>query len=142
MLDAYQTSIWVLCAFFTLFGVILLTMSRNVGRPEDTSFLKARIFLFLFALLYFSLAHYAAYSAIVYSVEYGTQPACTNLINTTSTNLSTNLTSYTYVSSCSTTPPAAQNAFQVGLGYVLWIELVILLLGSLYLIIDRAARRW
>lgn len=139
-LPSYEASIWVLTGFFTLYGLIFLWMSRSATKSQDTGFMKARLFFFLFALLYFSFAHYSAYTGIIYSTDMGITPPCENLINTTT--LTGNTTAYTYYPSCNQTPPAAHNAFTIGYGWLLWIELIVLLLGSLFIMIWRMYKKW
>ncbi len=141
-LPTYELSIWVLTAFFITIGTLLLWASKTASKQQDATFIRARVFFFLLALLYFGLAHFSAYTAIVYSTEMGTTPPCENLLNSTTLDVSTNITTYTYIPSCNQTPPEAQNAFLVGYGYLLWIEFVFLMIGSLLYIVDRMYHKW
>lgn len=140
MISNYEINLWLLSFFSMLFGMLFLFVSRKTSPKEEEGGMNVRLFLFLFSLIFFAFAQYSIYAAIVYNIDLGGFPECENLLNTSTTIAAT--TTYTYMNSCTGTPPPAQVSFLQAYGWVLWIEAIVLLIGSFFIIIARIARRW
>lgn len=86
----------------------------------------------LFALLYFSLAHFTMYGALALSVEYDNNAPCENLLMNSTTNGT--LTINHYADSCqSITTPAVLETYFTLFTWLLYIDLFALMLGTLVL---------
>jgi hypothetical protein len=138
-ISTFEVAVWALAIFFSLYGLLFLILSRHTDPSKDPKFMKTRLFLFLFSLLYFSFAHYAAYTGIVLNIEYGVNPCSTQINMTTSAG---NLTSYSYYTSCNTSASEVLSAFQVTYGWLLWLEMATVVLGGMFLFLNWLRKLW
>lgn len=139
-LPSFETSAYVLAAFMLVYGFLFLFLSRTVGNGE-AKFLSIPTFLLMFSILYFAMSHYSVYAALIYDTNYALKPACDYLPNSSTTLGS--VTTYDFVNTCrDDVYPEGQLALTKGYGWVLYLDLATLMLGSFFLIMARIIRKF
>lgn len=134
-------SAYVLALFLTVYGVFFLYTSRTIKTDAAAKLLSVQTFLFMFGILYFALAHFSVYSALVYDTQYALVPQCEYLPGNSTTAGS--LTTYAFYNTCANdTYPEGQHALLTSYTWILYMNLVALMLGSFFLIVARAYKKW
>lgn len=88
------------------------------------------------------LSIFTLITGLTYTTEYNNNPPCENLVNSTTIDASTNITAYTYVSSCFSRP-----AFELGnylLIILVWSGFILglLIVISLIILLGRMLSQW
>lgn len=136
---AFATVAYWLAAFLTIYGLVALWISYK--SPKKAGFFSPRGIGFMFALLYFGLAHFSILTGLSYGVELNNEAPCENIIDYE--NVTGNVTTYTYVDSCAnrSTPQAVQFLL-VSYYWLLFIDLAAMFLGFGFFTIWRAFAKW
>jgi hypothetical protein len=132
----YEVGLYMFAAFLTIYGVLFLFFSKEApSSPKKgiKAVFSPKLALFLFGLLYLSMAHFSVYSALGLNVEYGWDAPCENVV-ANSTDISATVTAYEYTDSClsRTTPPISETVFTL-FTWILWIDFFAIFVGALLL---------
>ena len=136
--------VWVtviLSIFLTLYGILLLWLSQRVSKDESIISIS-KVFV-VFGLFYIALAHFGMASTMLYGVTQTNLAPCEWLVNQSVTSgTTTTTTNYTYYDGCSSrTIPESINVSYKLYMWLIYIDLLAIVLGGLYLLF-RWMGRW
>jgi hypothetical protein len=139
---SFEISAWITAGFMTFYGIFFLYLSRKTRENAVIAkVVNVRVTLFLFALFYLSISQLTIFTSMAYSIEYGNQSPCENVV-ANSTAVSSTITSYEYVDSCaSRTVPDAQDGLLQWYTYLLWLEAFGVAFGAMFLF-AQWVQRW
>lgn len=126
---------WFLAAFGAFFGFLAYK------EPKKKGLITARNILILFCFLYLALSHFSAYAGLAYAVEQTYIAPCENVV--ANSTYSGNTTQYAYVDSCegNIVPKGAARLFGM-YGYLLYLDLLVITLGMMFLLIRKVFLEW
>lgn len=145
-MNPYELNAWTLSAYLTLIGILFWYIaSKSLGRQEGTgikSLFNAKLLFQLLGLLYIALAHLSVYGAVLMSIEHAGDPTCEMLLNTTTLNSTSNVTTHAYYNSCSTiTTPQIQLTWFNILTWIFWAEIFMITIAAMFMFF-KGVTRW
>lgn len=141
MTASFEFGAYAMSLFLTVYGFLFIYLSTQEPPASNKNWFTGKVLFAGLALVYLGVAHFTVYMALNYNIEYGNQPACENVVNT-SNYLSSTVTQYTWINTCDGRDvPAATTTLFTAYSWILWMNLMLLMLGSIILTL-RWVTRW
>lgn len=131
---SFVTPVFVLAGFCFVFGLLSLMFGY-----KETALTKTLLVIFGVCFLFLSI--FSVMVGVGFSIEYTNQSPCENVIS--STNVTGNLTEYTYTDSCSAraTPESIERLYQA-YSYIVYAIALVSVLALMFLGLRKVVFEW
>lgn len=135
MINSYSLYIILAGFLFALLGIITYGFGRRLP------LFLSRMFLFVSAGLII-LSTFSLMSGLMYETEYINSPSCSTELNTTSLNVTSNITTYSYMNTCDDRPSFVLGEYIII--FMLWTSFILgifVFIGLMYLV-GKVLNQW